>query len=130
MFNSTAGNPNGQINYDRTFQSQLGPQETSSKGLSFFIQDEFRLNRWTFNVGVRTEQWKHFATTGENIFTFDWEFAPRLSAVYDILGDGRHRASGVLGPLLRPDPQRHDQLRGHAHRLGPARSRSTASASG
>ena len=24
---------------------------------------------------------------------------------------------GVLGPLLRPGPQQHDQLRGHAHRL-------------
>ena len=104
-YNSTAGNPNGQINYDRTFQSVLGPQETSSKGLSFFVQDEFRLNRFTFNVGLRAEQWQHFATTGENIFTFDWEFAPRLSAVYDVLGDGRHRLSGYLGPVLRPDPQ-------------------------
>ena len=37
--------------------SGSGPQETTSRGLSFFVQDEFRLNRWTFNVGVRTEQW-------------------------------------------------------------------------
>ncbi len=105
-YNSTAGNPNGQINYDRTFQSALGPQETSSKGLSFYIQDEFRLNRFTFNVGLRTEQWQHFATTGENIFTFDWEFAPRLSAVYDVLGDGRHRLSGYWGRYY--DPIRND----------------------
>ena len=44
------------------------------------MQDQFTFNRLTFNVGLRAEQWKHFATTGENIFTFDWEFAPRLSA--------------------------------------------------
>jgi hypothetical protein len=106
VFNSTAGNPNGQINYDRTFQSELGPAETSSKGLSFFVQDEYRMDRWTFNVGVRTEQWQHFATTGENIFTFDWAFAPRLSAVYDILGNGRHRASAFWGRYY--DPIRND----------------------
>ena len=28
---------------------------------------------------------------------------------------------GVLGPLLRPGPQQHDQLRRHAHRLDPRR---------
>lgn len=106
VFNSTTGNPNSQINYDRTFQSALGPQETSSKGLSLFIQDEFRINRWTFNLGVRTERWSHFATTGENIFTFDWALAPRLSATYDILGDGRHRASAYWGRYY--DPIRND----------------------
>lgn len=105
-FNSTAGNPNGQINYDRTLQSALGPQETRSRGMTLFIQDEYRLNRWTFNAGIRTERWEHFATTGENIFTFDWVFAPRLSAVYDVRGDGRHRATGYFGRYY--DPIRND----------------------
>ncbi len=106
IYSDTTQNPNGEITYDRTFQSALGPQETSSRGVSFFLQDEFRLNRWTFNVGVRTEQWQHFATTGENIFTFDWEFAPRLSAAYDVFGDGRHRASVYYGRYY--DPIRND----------------------
>ena len=65
---------------------------------------------------MRAEQWKHFATTGANIFTFDWEFAPRLSAAYDLLGNGRQKAVRVLRPLLRPDPQQHDAVRRHAHR--------------
>ena len=116
---STRANPAGGVNYDRDFQAATGPQETFSKGLSFFVQDECTFNRLTLNLGVRTERWEHFATTGENIYTFHWEFAPRLSAVYDMLGDGRHKASALLGPLLRPDPQQHDQLRGHAHRLDP-----------
>ena len=55
-----------------------------SKGTSFFIQDSFPLGRLTINAGVRTERWEHFATTGANIVTFDWEFAPRLSAVFDV----------------------------------------------
>jgi len=106
VFNSSAGNPNGQINYDRTLQSALGPQETRSRGTTLFVQDEYRLNQWTFNVGVRAEQWAHFATTGENIFTFDWVLAPRLSAVYDVLGNGRHRATAYWGRYY--DPIRND----------------------
>jgi hypothetical protein len=102
LFNSTAGNPNGQINYQRTLQSTAGLQETYSRGISFFAQDEFRLNRWTFNLGLRSERWDHFATDGANIYTFDWEWAPRLSAVYDILGDGRHRASAFYGRYYDP----------------------------
>jgi hypothetical protein len=101
-FSSTASNPDGQVNYDRTFQSALGPQELWSKGLSFYIQDDIRFSRWAINVGLRAEQWKHYATTGENIFTFDWEFAPRLSAVYDVLGDGRHKASAYYGRYYDP----------------------------
>jgi hypothetical protein len=102
VFNSTSGNPHNTINYDRTFQSATGPQETSSKGLSFFIQDSLTFNRWTFNVGMRAERWEHFATTGENIYTFPWEFAPRLSAVFDVRGDGRQKATAYYGRYYDP----------------------------
>jgi hypothetical protein len=101
-FTSTAGNQWGTVNYDRTLQTALGPQETSSKGLSFYVEDTWRLNRFTINAGMRTEQWKHFATTGENIFTFDWAFAPRLALTYDVLGNGRHRASAYYGRYYDP----------------------------
>jgi hypothetical protein len=94
--------PNGTIQYDRTFQSQLGPQLTSSKGLSFFAQDQFTFDRVTVNAGVRAERWEHFATTGENIFTFDWEFAPRLSVAYDVKGDGRQKAYAYYGRYYDP----------------------------
>jgi hypothetical protein len=92
----------GTIRYDRTFQSQLGPQLTSSKGLSFFAQDQLQFGRATANIGVRAERWEHFATTGENIFTFEWEFAPRLSLTYDVKGDGRHKAYGFYGRYYDP----------------------------
>ncbi|MGE0444707.1 MAG: carboxypeptidase regulatory-like domain-containing protein [Vicinamibacterales bacterium] len=103
IFNSTAGNPNSQINYDRTFQASTGAQETSSRGLSFFVQDQFTVgDRLTFNLGLRTERWEHFATTGENIFTFDWAVAPRLSAVYDVTGRGTQKASVYFGRYYDP----------------------------
>jgi hypothetical protein len=72
----------------------------------FFAQDVWTFNRLTLNLGVRTEQWKHYATTGDEIFTFDWAWAPRLSAVYDVLGNGRHKASAYWGRYY--DPIRND----------------------
>jgi hypothetical protein len=101
-FNSSTGNPNGAINYDRIIQAARGPQETRSEGTSLYLQDQFRISNWTFNVGVRAEEWVHVATTGEEIFTFDWEYAPRLSAAWDINGDGRQKLSAFYGRYYDP----------------------------
>jgi hypothetical protein len=98
----TTANADGGLNYARNLQSADGPQETRSDGLSFFAQDQFTVGRFTFNAGVRAEQWKHFATTGANIFTFDWEFAPRLSAAYDLTGTGRSKVYGYYGRYYDP----------------------------
>jgi hypothetical protein len=102
VFNNSAGNPNGAINYDRIIQAQTGPQETASEGQSIYLQDQFRLGNWTFNVGMRAEEWTHVATTGEDIFTFDWDIAPRVSAAWDIKGDGRQKLSGYYGRYYDP----------------------------
>ncbi len=101
-FTSTAGNPNGMINYTKNAQVQDGPQDLRSDGLSFFAQDQFAVGRFTFNAGVRGEQWKHFATTGANIFTFDWSVAPRVSVAYDLRGDGRQKAYAFYGRYYDP----------------------------
>ena len=102
-FASTAGNPHGAINYDRTIQSELGLQQTRSDGLSFFLQDTFSVaDNLSFDIGVRTERFAHFATDGANIFTFDWTFAPRLSVSYDPAGDGRQRISAYYGRYYDP----------------------------
>lgn len=102
LFNSTAGNPDGDINYYRIIQTAEGPQDQRVVGWSFFGQDEFALNRLTLNVGLRGERWSHYATTGAKIFSFDWNIAPRLSAVYDLTGDGRHKASAYWGRYYDP----------------------------
>jgi hypothetical protein len=95
-------NPDGGIFYARNFETAEGPQDTRSDGLSFFAQDQVSFGRFTANIGLRAEQWKHFATTGENIFTFDWEFAPRLSITYDLLGDGRQKVGAFYGRYYDP----------------------------
>jgi hypothetical protein len=101
-FGTTTGNPDGAVNYDRIVQTTSGLQETRSEGTSLYLQDQFRLSNWTFNLGVRAEEWVHVATTGEEIFTFEWEYAPRVSAAWDIGGDGRQKLSGYYGRYYDP----------------------------
>ena len=102
-FDSTAGNPHGAINYDRQVQTALGSQETRSNGLSLFVQDTFTVtDNLSFNLGVRTERFAHFATDGTNVFTLDWTFAPRLSVSYDPSGSGQQRISAFYGRYYDP----------------------------
>ena len=98
----TTPNADGGLNYARNLQVADGPQETRSDGLSLFVQDQVTFGRVTLNAGLRAEQWKHFATTGANIFTFDWEFAPRVSVAYDLMGDGRQKVYGYYGRYYDP----------------------------
>ena len=102
IYNSTAGNPNGQVNYYRIQQVQDGPQDFKANGTSFFVQDTFQVSRFTFNVGMRAEQWSHYASEGTKIFTFKWGFAPRLSATYDLTGNGRHKVFAFYGRYYDP----------------------------
>ena len=102
LFNSTAGNPNNQLNYYRITQTATGKQDQKIRGNSFFAQDEFAFGRLAFNVGVRGESWNHFSTTNFSIFKFDTTLAPRLSAVYDLKGDGTQKASAYWGRYYDP----------------------------
>jgi hypothetical protein len=102
VFDSTAGNPNGFINYDRIFQSSSGAQFTKSEGTTFYGQDTWQSGKWSVNAGVRTEEWEHFSTTGANIYTFPNEVAPRLSVTYDLKGDGKQRLSAYYGRYYDP----------------------------
>lgn len=101
-YNSTAGNPDGQINYFRNLQTAVGPQETASEGTVAFVQDNWQFGRWSVNVGVRAEKWEHFATTGENIYTFDWDYAPRVAVAWDPTGRGRAKVSAYYGRYYDP----------------------------
>ncbi|MGH8084091.1 MAG: carboxypeptidase regulatory-like domain-containing protein [Lysobacter sp.] len=106
QFNSTAGNPTEQVNNYRIQQSGPAPYTVTTKGKTFYLQDTWTLNQWTVNAGVRAEQWGHFDSFGQEVFTFDWELAPRLSVVYDLMGDGRSKVWGFVGRYY--DPIRND----------------------
>lgn len=102
VFNSTAGNPNGQLNYYRSWMSALGAQITKERGYTLFVQDEFSFSNFSFNVGLHTERWSHLATTGIVVHAFAWTFAPRLSAAWDVRGDGSQKVSVFYGRYYDP----------------------------
>ena len=102
VFSSTAGNPDGQINYYRIWMSAEGAQDLKVRSYAFYAQDEFSFDRLTFNVGVRAENQAHYATTGARLHRFDFVWAPRLSAAYDLIGDGRQKLSAYFGRYYDP----------------------------
>lgn len=105
-FTDTTGNPGGQINTYRSARITDGVNDVSSKGKSLYVQDTWTQGQLTINAGLRAETWSHYASTGAELFTFDWEIAPRLSAVYDLAGDGRSKVWGFVGRYY--DPVRND----------------------
>ncbi len=101
-FNSTAGNPTGQVNNYRIVEVSAAPYTVQSKGKTFYLQDTWTLDQWTVNAGVRAEEWTHFDSKGDQSAKFDWEFAPRMSVVYDLRGDGRSKVWGFYGRYYDP----------------------------
>ncbi|MDP1913552.1 TonB-dependent receptor [Brevundimonas sp.] len=101
-FSSTAGNPHGQVNAARTVQAVTNPYTVSSEGQAVYLQDTWTLDQLTINAGLRAERWEHFASDGSQVATFDWDVAPRLSVVYDLVGDGRSKIFGFVGRYYDP----------------------------
>ena len=102
LFDSTAGNPDGQVNYDRYQQVADGEQFTKSRGYSMFAQDTFQWDKLVVNAGLRVERYVHYNTLGEVSYKFPYTWAPRLSAIYDVMGDGRQKISGYWGRYFDP----------------------------
>lgn len=101
-FSNTTGAPYGSVNAYRALRTQSGAYEVRSEGQSVYLQDTWTLNQLTINAGLRAEKWEHFASDGSQIATFDWDVAPRLSAVYDLAGDGRSKVFGFVGRYYDP----------------------------
>jgi len=119
QFNNTSGNPDGLTNVYRISQVQTAPVEFKTEGKTFFFQDSWTYNNLTLNAGIRAEQWEHFATNGDSIFTFDWDIAPRISAVYDINDDGESKVWAFYGRYY--DPIRTDMTSFAGTLTGPVR---------
>jgi hypothetical protein len=119
QFTSNAGNPNSALNVYRSWMSTQAPYSVKSRGMSFYVQDKIEINKWAFNVGIRAEEWKHTASDGSEVFTFDWEMAPRLSVSYDVFGDGRQKAFAFYGRYY--DPVRNNMTDFAGALTGPVR---------
>jgi hypothetical protein len=103
VFDQTTGNPHDQVNVYRIARTVQGATNYKTEGNVFFLQDTWSIDdHWTLDVGIRAEEWEHINTAGESIFTFDYEFAPRVSLIYDIFGDGRSKVWGFYGRYYDP----------------------------
>ncbi|AAV83171.1 TonB-dependent receptor [Idiomarina loihiensis] len=100
IFDSTEGNPTGDVNVYRSQEVQTAPIEMETKGKTVFLQDTWTIAQWTVNAGIRAETWEHFSSKGDKIAEFDWEVAPRFSVVYDI--DGSSKVWGFVGRYYDP----------------------------
>jgi hypothetical protein len=103
-FDSTAGNPTGEVNAVRTFQAVQGAQNFEQNGTALFIQDSWSIDdHWTLDIGFRAEKWDHIASDAKTkVFSFDYDIAPRLSLIYDINGDGASKVWGFYGRYYDP----------------------------
>lgn len=67
--------------------------QSDAQTQSLFVNDKWDLNQhWSFNLGVRFDQNDAVDQAG-NRTSDDQGFSPRVSAIYDVFGDGRHRIS-------------------------------------
>jgi hypothetical protein len=98
-------------------RSVNAPYSVQSKGQTFYLQDTWTWDQWTLDAGVRAEEWSHYSSGGDKLFTFDWELAPRLSLVYDLFGDGRSKLFGFAGRYY--DPIRNDMTNFAGNLSGP-----------
>ena len=101
-FTSTSGNPNAQVNNYRIREVQAAPYSVEATGKSFYLQDTWTKDKLTVSGGLRTEEWVHFDSKGDQSAKFEWKIAPRLSVVYDLNGDGRSKVWGFAGRYYDP----------------------------
>jgi hypothetical protein len=101
-FNSTTGNPHGQVNNYRIIETQSAPYTVKATGKTFYFQDAWTMKQLTVNAGVRAEEWVHKDSKDQESAKFKWKFAPRLSTVYDLAGDGRSKVWGFVGRYYDP----------------------------
>jgi hypothetical protein len=69
----------------------LNSTGTDLRSDAIFLNDHWDLNtRWAFNLGVRFDK-NHALDADKNLVSDDKNISPRLSAMYDVRGDGRHK---------------------------------------
>lgn len=103
-FSDTTGNPDGQVNMYRIFQSENEGQgyTVTSKQTAMFLQDQWTMGQWSANIGARFERNELVNSSGDSIHKFDWDIAPRVSLTYDLNGDGRSKVWAFYGRYYDP----------------------------
>ena len=88
----------------RAVRANLNPgRSTTQQYTSFFAQDTWRVgNRLTIRPGIRYEQQKLVGTLADFKWSGNW--APRIGATYDVLGNGRSKLYANWGRFFAKVP--------------------------
>ena len=79
-------------------------RNTLQKYANFFVQDSWQVtDRFTVNPGLRYEQQKLVGTLVDN-FELKNNWAPRVGAIYDVLGNGRSKLYANFGKFFARVP--------------------------
>jgi len=83
----------GGATYIRWTPIYVGANESNLRTDSLFINDKWDFNsHWSFSLGIRYDKNDAIDAIG-TVASDDSKITPRLSAHYDVKGDGRHRIS-------------------------------------
>lgn len=87
----------GQTPYDRfLWLDQVRENETKQNYQGIYVQDQWKLGKATFNIGIRAEATKLEQNTGNEVLKFNFNdmLAPRLGFAYDLNGDALRLSLG------------------------------------
>jgi hypothetical protein len=106
-FSSRQNNPDG-VNFFRNLITKEGANDVKQEYNTVFLQDDWTINDFAVNLGVRVEDLHYINSLGNTIVDLDPTFAPRLGLTYDIGGQGRQKISAFYGRYF--DPIRMDMV--------------------
>ncbi|MEG8022981.1 TonB-dependent receptor [Sphingomonas aerolata] len=108
IFNVTAesaariGAPVGTQYYTTRVYAQSGVAHVRNE--AFYLQDQWSLfdNRLRLDIGVRNDRFSNQGVNGKSFFESGNQWAPRLGAAFDPVGDGRTKVFGSYSKYYLP----------------------------
>ncbi|KFZ38840.1 TonB-dependent receptor [Shewanella mangrovi] len=85
---------------DRIF---TGGGSFKSELAAYYVEDKWQITEnLLLSLGLRIDKFKSTGTTGRTLTDFTTDPAPRLGAVWDVLGDGSSKVYGTYGTYYLP----------------------------
>lgn len=102
-------NPHGGFYEYRISQVSIASSTPKMDVQGFYIQDQWQSGRWTFSPGFRFDKYTYKADNGEQLYATGYNFAPRIGATLDVMGNGHSKVYAYWGRYI--DPIKLDMVR-------------------